>query len=1071
MSLSSLHTPPRIRPQRFQRGETTVSIEVQCDAVSGFYYSSITQVRASFQGAIRFKVGEAFAEFLDNSFDRIRYYPDEVVSVFTEDDFVIKHGPGYTPPSPPDNSDGLNSSNSFNVTITDADYCIPNNYNNNTSLPTPCSPPHSHSRSHSANNTYFAMPHSRSASTSGAYPPRSPSPTPRAPQYRVPSTMPFEDSYHTLHDPTMLKYGHTRSKSGGHSPSQAFPPFAFPHGHTMTRIPSPDPGLSSAAYFPPDFALWVMEMLTRIYGQGETTIGLQTETIGNQVQQDVKLDMLQKSIDTVLIQNYELHEYPIPRYFVILPEKEGATNGQSLFKSFKGNLKDRFVERYRLYFLCECGEHAEEGAKLNLDPSAPRTWDLKNLRRMHLADHDGYEITRPKKFFAQYGPYVLGVLKALQVVLLAASAVAPVTVHLSTGADSMARLTETLTKNTLDAITGSIDYVNTNLDPGAVMELHDQSSTYGQNADDLTNSLKALAGADLRQLDTFLEKKDQNNTLGNLSRITTSEGHVKWVCQDHYPIALKNMQLRSLIKEVRGYKGLYDEILGKITLTLPSSARTRSFSERLLEQTTTIDELDLTITWNFATLDLQELKDLVAAIRSTNIRILRLDLTDRDRPSGPKDRYHPLLRLYSSPNLQSLSLQGLRSFGTRTIDLPDDTKPSPLRSYHHRNGIGSKDIPRIINILSYCPNLVDLRLGSDVYSLVDGRLCEAIGKLKKLEVFYLWNFKHPTEPTVKGLLSKVLTSINHLRELVIINTVIDPDELHAVVRKFSRDLEVLILDPMHSDFDLVSILGTESSHGAPTTTLAPQSEPSPTSKRMRKPQPPAASMAVAPKVLPFSKLRKLHLNTYMSEDSTKRLARLLPKLSLTHLGLFWNETTVDALQVTDFSPLRSIYFSSFKGDDLKPLWGFIQKKGLSQIESISLEHLRSPGHNLTIKQLKKYALRRLWIGGMKAEFLQVLFRYLNLTKLEVLAIVNCEYTWAVEAVLARRHIEFSRKGLKVYLAHAEQRENVGDADAYKPKEREEKNTYESTRLLRQHVEIDTAVNDMNLRHKLMVLMD
>ncbi|KAF9083674.1 hypothetical protein BGX29_002964, partial [Mortierella sp. GBA35] len=75
------------------------------------------------------------------------------------------------------------------------------------------------------------------------------------------------------------------------------------------------------------------------------------------------------------------------------------------------------------------------------------------------------------------------------------------------------------------------------------------------------------------------------------------------------------------------------------------------------------------------------------------------------------------------------------------------------------------------------------------------------------------------------------------------------------------------------------------------------------------------------------------------------------------------------------------------------------------------------------------------------------------------------------AVLARRQIEFSREGLKVYLAHAEQRENVGDADAYKPEEREEKDTYESTRLLRQHVEIDTAVNDMNLRHKLMVLMD
>ncbi|KAF9087000.1 hypothetical protein BGX29_001104, partial [Mortierella sp. GBA35] len=780
--------------------------------------------------------------------------------------------------------------------------------------------------------------------------------------------------------------------------------------------------------------------------------------------------LLIQRIDTALLPKFELYESPIPRLFVVLPENWSSGSHEPSLETFNNpRIKIVLNGRFILYFLCECGEHSEEGAELDLDPSAPRISNQKDHRRLHLAHHDGYDIKQPKKFFAQYGPYVLHVLKALRLYLCAASAVGPQAAHLAIEQDSMARLTETLTKKTLDAITVSIDYIKTNLDLEAIMEPLHQGSVYGQNEDGLLNSLKAFEGADLRQLDTFLVKKHEDRILGNLYKIVTSKGHIRWVCQEHYPSVYQTMLMGPLVGEVKLNSGQYDEFLSKITLTLSSSDMAQNFSDRLQDQTTTINELDLTLTWNFTTLELQE---LVRAICRTSIKILRLDLTDRDKLSEAKDRYQPLLTLYSSPSLFGLSLQGLQSFGRRIVDLPDDMDPSPLRFYHHRNGLGINDIPRISNILSHCLNLVDLRLGSaPVASLVGDHLCEAIGSLNKLEMLYLWNFRHPTEPTVKGLLSKIATGTNNLRELVIINTPVDPDELHTVVRKFSRSLEVLILDPMHGYFDLDSILETETSHGALTTTPAPQSEPSPSSKWKRKFQPPAASAAVATKVPPLSRLRELHLNTYMSEDSIRRLARLLPKLSLTHLGLFWNETTVGALQVTDFSSLRSIYFSSFKGDDLKPLWGFIQKKGLSQIESISLEHLKSPGHNLTIKHLKKHALKRLWIGGMKAEFLQVLFRYLNLTKLEVLAIVNCEYTWAVEAVLARRQIEFSRKGLKVYLAHTEQRENVGDADAYKPEEREEKDTYEFTRLLRQHVRIDTVVNDMYLRHKLMVEMD
>jgi len=41
-----------------------------------------------------------------------------------------------------------------------------------------------------------------------------------------------------------------------------------------------------------------------------------------------------------------------------------------------------------------------------------------------------------------------------------------------------------------------------------------------------------LEGADLRQLGLFLKIKDKNRVLGNLYRIVTGEGHVKFI--DHY---------------------------------------------------------------------------------------------------------------------------------------------------------------------------------------------------------------------------------------------------------------------------------------------------------------------------------------------------------------------------------------------------------------------------------------------------------------------------------------------------------------------------------------------------------
>ncbi|KAI7823307.1 hypothetical protein BC939DRAFT_162892 [Gamsiella multidivaricata] len=59
------------------------------------------------------------------------------------------------------------------------------------------------------------------------------------------------------------------------------------------------------------------------------------------------LTIIQSRVQTVLTQTYELHEYPIPRLFIVLPKASRR----------RDKLLNPFSDQYRLYFLCECGSH------------------------------------------------------------------------------------------------------------------------------------------------------------------------------------------------------------------------------------------------------------------------------------------------------------------------------------------------------------------------------------------------------------------------------------------------------------------------------------------------------------------------------------------------------------------------------------------------------------------------------------------------------------------------------------------------------------------------------------------
>ncbi|KAK3817449.1 MAG: hypothetical protein J3Q66DRAFT_339926 [Benniella sp.] len=110
-----------------------------------------------------------------------------------------------------------------------------------------------------------------------------------------------------------------------------------------------------------------------------------------QDQSSDQLAMLRRQTQSVLTLNIGLHENPIPRLFVVLPLVH-----QPLYDP-----QNSSSNTFRLYFLCDCGEHTMSAKS-------------KTSHHIHFAKHEGYDIVCPDEFFRRYGSYVLTILRMLK---------------------------------------------------------------------------------------------------------------------------------------------------------------------------------------------------------------------------------------------------------------------------------------------------------------------------------------------------------------------------------------------------------------------------------------------------------------------------------------------------------------------------------------------------------------------------------------------------------------------------------------------------------------------------------
>ncbi|CAF1210634.1 unnamed protein product [Adineta ricciae] len=238
----------------------------------------------------------------------------------------------------------------------------------------------------------------------------------------------------------------------------------------------------------------------------------------------------QEKIKQAMTLMYELNEYTTPQYFYVLPVKN---NNQSMLSS----ITNYFQLEYKLYFLCDCSDDPNE---------------------RHPAPHDGYVIKEPTKFIADYGIHIRRTLNIIKTALPIVGRIVDMHVHnapalISDAARSLDTFTLVTKINEAANLLNQVE--ETSVTPNTSSELKTMSNCL------------PLHGAPLRELVNYLEGVDNKNTLGNLYKKVTDDGHVRWVCLEHYDTDYHKQRMCQYAQQLKNFGGTFDENTKEVRIT------------------------------------------------------------------------------------------------------------------------------------------------------------------------------------------------------------------------------------------------------------------------------------------------------------------------------------------------------------------------------------------------------------------------------------------------------------------------------------------------------------------------
>ncbi|KAF9103165.1 hypothetical protein BGX27_010698 [Mortierella sp. AM989] len=410
-------------------------------------------------------------------------------------------------------------------------------------------------------------------------------------------------------------------------------------------------------------------------------VEMQQSIFGMQQHALDRLALIKSKIQAILVQNLQWHECPIPRLFIVLPRDGG---GSSNGRSGGGNSSPKF----RLHFLCECGEHTKSaGSKLS--------------HHIHVTEHPGYSIESHTEFFKHYGSYVLSLLQMLKYGISVKGLTVPALQPARKTAAKNDGEVDIFNHNHLEPrINKAIEYMqflskNGHLGP---------SAGYNQRVDDF----QALDSSDLVRLKGLLKIKDSDSVLGNLYRMTVNEGGVKWVCPDHYSEAYQTSAMQDLSEILNDNRGSFEVHLGRVEMSL-SSSHVASQLYEVLGRSGFVQELKLKLRWEVTASDLKQLRDVVCKSKIASVDLACTAASSTSDFLTRNKRSEPLWQMIIDAKLQSFVLNEYTGFFTRANAQSKSNCLSSLKITELLDW--KKDGAKLTELLRQSPRLKDLHLG------------------------------------------------------------------------------------------------------------------------------------------------------------------------------------------------------------------------------------------------------------------------------------------------------------------------------------------------------------------------
>ncbi|KAF9952313.1 hypothetical protein BGZ70_000632 [Mortierella alpina] len=308
-------------------------------------------------------------------------------------------------------------------------------------------------------------------------------------------------------------------------------------------------------------------------------------------------------VHTLLGQTYELHELPVPR------------------------------------------EHTKEVKEHRSD-------NVSIPNHVHIVPHKGYDLQKPNEFFQLYGRYILTLLEMIKYGVTISGFVVPAlsTVNASGPSYIFKDSLSTISESDVDH---SIEYLQQFADRTSVGQGREQ--TDGIESYERSNASEG--GADLRHLKDFIKDADEHWLPGNLYRVITQQGHVAWVCDDHYRLTYGKIEDQALAAAVEMNGGSYQPQLGKISITLGSNCRAAGFFDALVVARPVVD-LDVLFDWDCSR---SELEAFEGALKKLTLRKLRIELRHLQTSLVSKlfpmaTRHEILFRILGHPSLRIIHI-------------------------------------------------------------------------------------------------------------------------------------------------------------------------------------------------------------------------------------------------------------------------------------------------------------------------------------------------------------------------------------------------------------------------------